>query len=439
MLGHLSRAGYQICSDSVLSRNNPADYDIFIINTCCFIDSAEKESRDIISQAIEIREQGRKGNGYKIIVSGCLAQLYKEKLYNDFKGKIDGIIGLSERNRIVQLADELLDNPAGGLRGLYWNEPSEKCRTDTNRLQITPKYYAYLRIAEGCDNRCSYCIIPSIHGKYRSKPFTNVLDEARALAKNGVKEVNLIAQDTTSYGKDLTDKTSLSLLLREINEIKGIKWIRVLYTHPAHFTDELIETIRNTRKVVKYVDLPIQHISDNILSGRDGMRRQGTKEKIKRLIEKIRERIPSVFIRTTVIVGFPGETGKDFKELLDFIKEMEFERLGAFTYSQKAGTPACALDKQIPENIKQERLDEIMSLQQKIAFKKNNSLINETLEIIIDKVIPYNPQRDGDYAPIKIGVGRTYGDAPEVDGNVIIKGARLAAAPKGEPRQRRER
>lgn len=422
MLGHLSAAGYQVCPDINSDRQTGKtknDCDIFIVNTCCFIKEAEQESRDIIKQAVSFRkklenEQDKKYKGYKIIVSGCLSQRYADRLDKEFNREIDGIIGLSERDKIVQLCNSLLSNDK---HQEYWGVSKKECRLDNQRLRITPRHYAYLRIAEGCDNRCSYCVIPDIHGSYRSKSLEAVINEAVYLVSQGTKEINLIAQDTTSYGKDL--QISLSELLKELVKINRLEWIRLLYTHPAHFSNELIDTIRELDKVVKYIDLPIQHISDNILCL---MGRNINSDGIRRLIHKIRERIPDVFLRTTVIVGFPGETESDFKELLGFIEEMEFERLGAFLYSREKDTPAYRLDKQIPIKIKEERLDAVMTLQQKIAFKKNQSLINKTLTTIVEGLYKGSltltdvTSRQG-----KIYLGRTYGDAPEVDGNIIVK------------------
>jgi ribosomal protein S12 methylthiotransferase len=402
MLGHLSSGGYYVMSDNEVSAS-PNNCDVFIINTCCFVKDAEKESRDIIKQAVK---QKRKA-GYKIIVSGCLAQRYHQQLNKDFKQGIDGIIGLHLRDKIVSLCNEVLKNELPHSRHCcYWDETAKRARIDNHRVRITAQHYAYLRIAEGCDNRCSYCVIPHLHGSYRSKPLNLVIDEAKSLVSDGVKEINLIAQDTTSYGKDINGNLSLSQLIRELDKVKDLKWIRLLYTHPAHFDNELIKTIGTIDKVVKYIDLPIQHISDNILSL---MRRNITGDKIRKLIYRIREKIPDVFLRTSVIVGFPGEREEDFQQVLDFIEETGFERLGAFEYSKEQGTDAYGFNNQIPVRVKRERLDALMSLQQKIALKKNHLLINKKLPVIID-----------DYSENGY-TGRTYGDAPEVDGTVIVK------------------
>mgnify|MGYP001586164225 FL=1 len=430
MLGHLTGAGYQISPDN---KSNQAQADLFMVNTCCFIDEAEQESRDIIRQAIDIRETFRKKHpgqdGYKIVVSGCMAQRYAGRLNQDFNGQIDGIIGISERDKVIDLCDSLLRSRNGvpsrhssgrprrnagaiisGNNGqskniVYRAKSNAECRTDGQRLRITPAHYAYLRIAEGCDNRCSYCIIPSLHGAYRSKPVDKMMAEASSLVSGGAKEINLIAQDISSYGKDIG--SSLAELLKKLSCIKGLKWIRLLYTHPAHFTDELIDAIRDIDKVVKYVDLPIQHISDRMLSA---MGRHTTSTQVRRLIDKIRQRIPGVFLRTSVIVGFPGETARDFQELMDFIRDTEFERLGAFEYSREKDTPAYNMAHQVPARIKKQRLDKVMLLQQGIAFSQNQALKGKLMDAIID-----GPVKNGLY------LGRIYGDAPDVDGNIIIK------------------
>jgi len=424
ILGHLNSAGYQICSEDKLSAEQAGDFDIFIVNTCCFIKEADQESRDIIRQSIKLRksytQQHPEKKGFKIIVSGCLAQRSADKLNDDFDGEIDGIIGVNERDKIVWLCDELTGEKDSSKQisspSLVTAPDKTSVRYDNKRLRITPPHYAYLRIAEGCDNRCSYCVIPDIHGNYRSKPLNKVLEEARYLIDNGAKELNLIAQDTTSYGKDLGNKINISVLLSELAKLKGVGWIRLLYTHPAYFADELIDTIAGTGNIVKYVDLPVQHISEKILSR---MRRHVTREKTISLIHKIRQKIPNVFIRTTAIVGFPGETEKDFSELLDFIKEMEFERLGAFQYSKEKGTSAYGLSGQISNTIKKNRLDKVMTLQQRIAFKKNESLVGKIIESIVDS--EYDTPTADNLKSDRIYLGRTYGDAPEVDGNIIIK------------------
>lgn len=388
MLGKLRNAGYAIVPDG-----NPAD--IFIVNTCCFIKEATEESEDIIKQALALKEAGKYK---KVIVAGCLPQR------NSAREEIDGWLGVFGRDKIVQVCEKLSDH-----RSVCSHVPliPKSARVDERTLRITSRHYAYLRIAEGCDNRCTYCIIPRLHGHYRSKPIKAVLEEAAGLVRQGAVEINLIAQDTTSYGVDLYGKPRLAELLRKLSKIKAVKWLRLLYTHPRHFTEELIEEIADNKKVVKYIDMPLQHISDKILKK---MRRGISSRAIRRLIARLRQRIPGLFLRTAVIVGFPGETEDDFRELVDFIKEAKFERLGAFKYSQEENTPAGRLPNQTSEPIKARRLDAVMKTQQEIAFMINRRLKGKVVEIIADEI---NGQKV---------VGRTYGDAPEVDGNIFVKG-----------------
>ncbi|MBI4712078.1 MAG: 30S ribosomal protein S12 methylthiotransferase RimO [Planctomycetes bacterium] len=413
MLGKLTSAGYRILDERdgktppTLRSGLRCDsaVDIFLVNTCCFIKEAEDESRDVIRQALNWRKNNKNS---KVVVSGCLAQRYNQKLNDDFKGAIDAISGVFERDRIVQICDDLIhrrDAPTGQAENAEISKliPKE-CLKDDERIRITPVHYAYLRIAEGCDNRCSYCIIPSIHGPYRSKPVKDIINEASQLAKNGAVEINLIAQDTTSYGRDKTGETLVDVL-NGLSSINDIRWIRLLYTHPAHFSDDLIDAISRLPKVVKYIDIPIQHISDSVLKR---MGRQITETETRDLINKLRSRIKWLFLRTSVIVGFPGETEYDFKKLASFISDIGFERLGAFTYSPENGTPAQQMPDQITEKVKQARLDKIMRLQQKIAFRKNQALVGNKIAVIID-----GAGKNG-------YIGRTYGDAPEVDGTVFV-------------------
>lgn len=405
MLGNLARAGYRIIdSDDTKSKS-----DIFLINTCCFIKEAEAESRDVIRQAIAWRRDNRKG---KVVVSGCLAQRYADRLKDDFKGDVDAVVSVRDRDSIVQVCDRLTKIHHKDTKNTKNELMPNECRKDVGRLRITPAHYAYLRIAEGCNNRCSYCIIPSLHGPYRSKPLKDIINEAKELAAGGVVELNLIAQDTTSYGSDVKS-VSLPDVLARLSAVKGIKWIRLLYTHPAHFSDGLIDAISRLDKVVKYVDLPIQHISDAVLKR---MGRKVTEAETRRLIGKLRSRVRGLFLRTSLIVGFPGETEADFDRLVSFTKDIGFERLGAFTYSPEKGTPAQRMAHQVPESVKQSRLDKVMVVQQKIAFGQNSLLVGKKIPVIIDVI------DNGIYT------GRTYGDAPEVDGTVLIRSKRRLVA-----------
>ncbi|MBI4834501.1 MAG: 30S ribosomal protein S12 methylthiotransferase RimO [Planctomycetes bacterium] len=394
MLGALEKADYKIVSDG-----QPAD--IFIINTCCFIKDATEESESIIRQALALKNEGKYK---KVVVAGCLPQRVGDTLKDKYKA--DAWLGSFGRDEIVNLLRKLsvAEKPVNAVPHV-----PEAARIDNQRWRFTPKHFAYLRIAEGCDNRCTYCVIPRFHGRYRSKPMPEIIKEAEKLAKDGVKEINLIAQDTTYYGKDLYGKSKLAELLRKLAGVKGVEWIRVLYTNPRYFTDDLINEIAVNKKVVKYIDIPIQHISDNIL------RKMGRGIKGKDIIElitKLRKKIKGLFLRTSIIVGFPGETEKDFNELMDFLNKAKFERLGAFIYSPEEGTPAFGFEKQITEQLKAKRLDTLMRTQQKIAFGFNWKLKGKIIPAIIDS-------REGGYF-----IGRIYGDAPEVDGNIFIKPAK---------------
>ena len=403
MLGRLHEAGYQIASDG-----QPAD--IFIINTCCFIKSATEESEDIIRQARAMKQNGK----YKrLVVAGCLPQrlLTAKGFVSNGYDDIDALVGVFNRDKIVEVCQSLLGE-SNDYRNKWLSMPLRAARRDNIRFQITPKHYAYLRIAEGCNNRCSYCVIPQLHGPYRSKPMSQVIKEAEALVAAGAVELNLIAQDTTSYGRDLYKKTSLIELLKRLSKINGLKWIRLLYAYPHYFSNELIEVVAEIPQVVKYIDLPIQHISGKILKL---MRRKTSRQEIVKLIDRLRERIKGVVLRTSVIVGFPGEDESDFTELYDFIKEVRFERLGVFKYSAEAGTQAAQLSGQITESVKQERFNRIMKLQQGIAFHVDNQLNGRNIPVIIEAV-----SKKG------VWLGRTYGDAPEVDGNIFVSSTRPA-------------
>jgi len=383
MLGKLSRAGYKIVPDS-------ARADIFIVNTCSFIKDATDESKSIIKQAIKLKKSGHYG---KIVVVGCLPQRQGKKVSNIYNKDIDAWIGVFKRDNIAELCDSLLEDK--NTKKCFIPPAISSTRHDTERLMITPPHFAYLRIAEGCNNRCTYCVIPSLHGAYRSKT-----------AEDVIKEAKIIAQDTTSYGIDIHGKPYLADLLRKLSKIEKIKWIRLLYTHPRYFTDELIKEISCNDKIVKYIDLPIQHISDNVLQR---MNRKVSSDEIRALIDKLRLSVKGLFIRTTFITGFPGETQKDFDELLDFLVKTRFERLGAFKYSSEKGTVAYSFKDKVAEATKIKRLDIIMRAQQKIAFDFNKSLRGKVISAIID---------ENKNSP---NTGRTYGDAPEVDGNIFIR------------------
>ncbi|KKO20463.1 MAG: 30S ribosomal protein S12 methylthiotransferase RimO [Candidatus Brocadia sp.] len=389
ILGRVAETGSTICQ-------YPEDAEVLIINTCGFIDDSKKESIDAIFRMAKLKEDAR---CKKLIVTGCLAQRYPDELQKEIP-EIDHVVGLKDFDTLTGLS---------GSGDKKKKTAAAQCSDDwRNRIRLTPKHYAYLRISDGCDNHCTYCAIPGIRGRFHSRSIENILEEARQMACEGVKEVNVISQDTTSYGVDLYGKQQLHVLLEKLSRVKGIEWIRILYTHPRHFYPELISVIGRSDTICKYIDLPVQHINDTILRE---MGRGVTHAQIERLIDELRNHIPKLFLRTSVIVGFPGETGEHFAELLEFVKRTQFERLGVFPYSREEGTPAASLKKQIAKEIKDQRLKEIMLTQQKIILKKHKDLVKSTIAVIVDE------QGKAE----KTWLGRTYGDAPDVDSKVIIR------------------
>lgn len=405
ILGRVAENGCVICQ-------NPEDADVLIVNTCGFIESAKEESIDTILEASKLKTASSASGRYsRLIVTGCLAQRYKESLRTEIP-EIDNVIGLGEFDTIADLINPTLPSPSNG-KG---RSVETRCGDDwKTRLRLTPKHYAYLRISEGCNNPCTYCAIPAIRGPFRSRPLKQIIEEAEQLAIDGAKELNIVAEDTTAYGIDLYKEQRLHTLLRKLSRIDSVHWIRLLYTHPAHFYSELIEEIARNEKVCKYIDLPIQHINNEILKR---MGRKVTRIQIERLIEELRSKVPGLFIRTSVIVGFPGETEKQFDELLRFIEDTAFERLGAFTYSKEEGTKAANMKKQASKKTQERRLEQIMSVQQKIAFKKNKQMIGKTLEVLIEERARIEGARNG----FRGWLGRSYGDAPDVDSNVLVQG-----------------
>lgn len=371
--------------------------DIIIVNTCGFINDAKQESIEIIWEMTKYKTYG---NCKYLILAGCLAERYSKELMKEIN-EVDGIIGTGNIGEIVNIIDRLKQDNKIVKTGNINNDYVENVkRTNYN-------YSAYVKISEGCNNYCSYCIIPKLRGKYRSRPMENIIEEARYLVSNGVKEIILIAQNTTDYGIDLYDEYKLAELLNELNKIHDLEWIRILYMYPDHFTNELIEAIKQNEKVVKYVDIPIQHINDDILLN---MNRKTNKESITKLIKKLRIEIPDIIIRTTIIVGFPGEQKKQFDELYDYVKNAKFDRLGVFKYSQEEGTEAYSLEGQVNENTKELRKNKLMELQQKLSFDENQKKIGNTYKVLIEEYIDDN-----------IYTGRTYMDSPEIDGVVYFK------------------
>ncbi len=400
MLGLIHEENYEITND-------PSEAKIIIVNTCGFIESAKEES---INTILQMAEYKKSGSCKYIIVTGCLSQRYAEELFNELP-EADAIAGVEVYDEIGSIIKRVMNGERFIM--LERSKPDviyTSKETFLPRILTTPSYTAYLKIAEGCDNCCSYCAIPKIRGPYRSKPMEQVLKEAKALADNGVKELIVVAQDTTRYGEDLPGgKLLLADLLKELNKIESLKWIRVMYCYPNNFSDELIETFASLDKVCKYVDLPLQHASNRLLAL---MNRYDTREEVETLLAKLRKRIPGIVIRTTFIVGFPGETNADFEELKEFMEQQRFENAGVFAYSQEEGTVAGAMPNQIPDEIKQERYHELMALQAQISEEIHKDTEGQTLEVLVEGI-----EEDGS----GLHYGRSYREAPDIDGLVFIE------------------
>ncbi len=396
MLGLIAQGGFYITAE-------PDDADIVIINTCGFIEPAKVESLEVIRNAVECKRRGSVG---KVIVAGCLSERLGEGLFKQVDG-IDVVMGLGERDNIVKVINKtiLAEQPAAYVECA--GEKRLAVPDDRARLLITPGHLAYLRISEGCNHRCSFCTIPAIKGRFRSKPEGQVLAEAAELVSAGVVELNVIAQDTSYYGRDLRVKNGLAILIKGLEKIDGLAWIRLMYLYPAGVDEELIETIRESERVVHYLDIPIQHASDRILKA---MRRLHTKEQLEGLIGNLRSAMPDIVLRTTMIVGFPGESDDEFGELMDFVKWARFDALGCFKFYPESGTEAAGLPGQVPEKIKQQRLEELMLAQQEIAFGGNRERVGSQLTCLVDSV-------GGE----RSGRGRFYGQAPDIDSVCIIK------------------
>lgn len=392
MLGILADRGFEMT-------DTEDDADIIIINTCCFINDAKEES---VNTILEMAEYKKNGPCRALIVTGCLAQRYKQEIVDEIP-EVDAVIGTSKY-------DEIFDAVEQALKGSHFLDVDDLERLPSvpgKRILTTGGHYAHLKIAEGCDKHCTYCIIPKIRGNYRSVPMEQLLSEAASLAGQGVKELILVAQETTLYGMDLYGKKSLHILLQELAKIKGIRWIRILYCYPEEIYPELIETIKTEKKVCHYLDMPIQHASDAILKR---MGRHTTKEQLKETVALLRKEIPDIVLRTTLIAGFPGETQEQHEELMEFVDEMEFERLGVFAYSPEENTPAALMPDQIPEEIKEDRRDAILELQQEIAFDKAADMVGLTLYAMIEGKVADEPAY----------VARTYADSPDIDGYVFV-------------------
>jgi ribosomal protein S12 methylthiotransferase len=392
MLAQIAEAGFLIAAE-------PESADVVIINTCGFIEPAKAESLEAVGQALASK---RVGNVQKVIVTGCLSQRLGDELLAE-PGGIDAVVGLEHRDAIVQVIRETLaaDRPL-----LYRVPISRTVADDRGRLRIGPAHSAYLRISEGCSHRCSFCTIPSIRGPLRSKPPEMVLDEAQELVTSGAVELNVIGQDTTAYGRDRNMRDGLASVLRQMERIPRLAWVRLLYAYPTGITDRLIETVANSEKVLHYLDVPLQHVSDAVLKA---MRRPDTRATLRRLIEKLRAAIPDIVLRTTLIVGFPGETQKNFDELIEFVEWARFDALGAFTYFREPGTPAAEYPDQVPDEVKQARFDELMLTQQEIAFARNKERIGSRLTCLVDSLDATGGGR-----------GRFYGQAPDIDSVCLI-------------------
>lgn len=412
MLGLLNEAGYRVAQEE-------SEADAIVVNTCCFIHDAKEESVETI---LEMAEWKKKGTLKALIVTGCMAQRYQDEIQQEIP-EVDAVIGTTGYTEIVPVLDKILDAAEASQTEEPTKAEERKEKPFVNccpsidllpasladkRVVTTGGYTAYLKIAEGCNKRCTYCIIPYIRGHYRSFPMEDLLEEARKLAESGVKELILIAQETTVYGMDCYGKKALPELLTKLCKIEGIEWIRILYCYPEEITDELIAVMKKEKKICHYLDIPIQHSEDTILKR---MGRRTNRAELVSLVEKLRKEIPDIILRTTLITGFPGETEEEFNNMVDFVDSMEFDRLGVFPYSAEEGTKAAEMDNQIAEDVKESRRDEIMALQQEISAEKAESRIGREMSVLIEGYL----YEDDIY------IGRTYMDAPKVDGNVFVR------------------
>ena len=396
MITLLDSCGHELVDDET-------EADAVIVNTCCFIGDAKEES---VNTILEMARYRREGNLKALIVTGCLAQRYRQEILDEIP-EVDAIIGTSSYSAIARALDQVV----GGEKYVSSWSLDSLPEAAKRRILTTGGHYGYLKIAEGCDKHCTYCIIPSLRGRYRSVPMESLVSQAESMAGEGVKELILVAQETTVYGVDLYGRKSLHLLLKKLCQIQGIRWIRLLYCYPEEIYDELIETICEEKKICHYLDLPIQHASDRILAR---MGRRTSRQGLTRKIEMLRERIPDIVLRTTLITGFPGETQEDFVECYNFADEMEFDRLGVFSYSQEEDTPAASYPDQIPEKVKEERKDELYELAREISIEKGQSRVGQVMDVMIE----------GQVSGENAYVGRTYADAPGVDGLIFIQSSR---------------
>lgn len=394
ILTTLQRNGFSIKEDAALAQ-------VAIVNTCGFIDSAKKEAVDEILELAKLKTEGKI---QKIVVTGCLAERYQKEIHEEIP-EVDAVVGIGANTKISSVIQEMY---ADGYAEAF-PEKTELpiCGERDFSLMSTPSYFAYIKISEGCNNRCSFCAIPAIRGPFRSRTIEDIEQEAKALAKNGAKEIILIGQDTTRYGQDLYGEYSLAKLLKRLCQIDGIHWIRTLYCYPEAITDELLEVMATEDKIVKYIDIPLQHASGNVLKS---MRRVGDRQYLTALVNKLRKKIPSIVVRTTFLVGFPGETEEDFTELSEFVKEMRFERMGCFPYSQEEGTPAAEMEDQVDADLKERRAEILMEKQMYIMQEDGEKLVGEELDVLVEGYDRY----------AECWFGRSYRDAPEIDGKVFF-------------------
>jgi len=403
MLGMLHSRGYDFTDDE-------SEAEAAVVNTCCFINDAKQESIDAILELAELRKSGQLK---ALIVTGCLAQRYKDEIQDEIP-EVDEILGVTSSDKIIEAIDETLARNTIFSHKNYFDDINKKPVGGNDRIITTGGLFNYLKIAEGCDKHCTYCIIPKVRGNYRSVPMEQLLDEARKLAEQGISELLIVAQETTLYGTDLYGEKKLPELLHKLCEIEGFKWIRVLYCYPEEITDELIQTIKNEPKICNYLDIPIQSGSDRILKK---MGRRTNNSEIRELIGKLRKEIPDICIRTTLISGFPGETAEDHNETMALVRDLRFDRLGVFTYSQEEDTPAATMPDQVSERVKTTRRNKLMKLQQEIAFEAANDMVGRDVDAVIEGRITDSDDEDGlSY------VARTYKDAPDIDGYLFVTG-----------------
>ena len=394
MLGQLSEEGFTFTDDETQA-------EVIVVNTCCFINDAKEESINTILEMAELKKQGHLK---ALVVTGCLAQRYKEEIQTEIP-EVDAILGTTAIDQIVEAVGEVLDGQKVGLK--HVEDSNRKPVYGKKRIMTTGGHYAYMKIAEGCDKHCTYCIIPKIRGNFRSVPMEALIEEAKGLVEQGVKEIILVAQETTLYGQDLYGRKALPELLDKLNDIPGLYWIRILYCYPEEVTDELIDAMKRNKKVCHYLDIPIQHGSDAVLKR---MGRRTNEGQLRDIVRKLRTEIPDICLRTTLISGFPGETEEDHEAVMHFVDDLEFDRLGVFTYSPEEDTPAAMMEDQIEEEVKEERRAEIMELQQEIAYEKADAMIGQKVMVMIE----------GKVADENAYVGRSYKDAPNVDGYVFV-------------------